>query len=617
MSIFNEFPQTNFHDLNLDWIVSEIRRLADEWSEQQENWNTLYEESNTAIAEFKEYVTNYFNTLDLTDEVRINLNNMVNEGVLDPIIITVLSPVVSNWLDTHITTPSSVVIDSSLSIAGAAADAKAAGDLLRANSEVISRQHTIHQYNFLQYDFINGYYNANGQIISSATIKSYLVPIKEDDKFFYCNSNTSIALLDSGKNFVALAPKTSYTQEVQNSTVVISTYLFDASEYPTAKYVALPFSGGTVYLRGSNFNKWLPVLPIESTSACDDYSITFNYSAVVNFSKNIFKPDHASSGIMNIATGEISANAERYTTELLYLKAGTKITTKGSCITFVMRGINSDGPVIIDGVQEYIIDFDFIGTIDYKLFGWLHPGYAPQYTTPEELICFLQIFQPVERNNKWNGKSWYCYGTSLSDIGVDDSAGNNGYAGKYPLYIDNASGLIRTNGAIGSGGIRTSASHGGNVLNSLLQTPYNVDLVTLECLPNDGYDVPANVGEITDTGTTTICGAFKAACEYITNNTRAKMVILFVGGGVYSTDPMNSNHIAYINAKNKLKQIADMYGVDYIDAEKHAIDWAHKANVGYTMIDTIHLNYLGGLMIGKYIWNKLKDIEPNPLFAEM
>ena len=31
----DEFPGTNYHDLNLDWIIDEIKKLREEWEEWQ------------------------------------------------------------------------------------------------------------------------------------------------------------------------------------------------------------------------------------------------------------------------------------------------------------------------------------------------------------------------------------------------------------------------------------------------------------------------------------------------------------------------------------------------------------------------------------------------------
>lgn len=38
MSIFNEYPYTNFHELNLDWVVAKIKELSDQWDIFSIDW---------------------------------------------------------------------------------------------------------------------------------------------------------------------------------------------------------------------------------------------------------------------------------------------------------------------------------------------------------------------------------------------------------------------------------------------------------------------------------------------------------------------------------------------------------------------------------------------------
>lgn len=317
-------------------------------------------------------------------------------------------------------------------------------------------------------------------------------------------------------------------------------------------------------------------------------------------------------------TSEVTTSSERCVSSFVVFKKGTVINTKCTPLSVRICGQTPDGPYIktIGTNQAYTLDRDFWGTIDFATSGsWTWSDFVPTGLTLREAAIFLRIIPPdAAATNPWAGKTWYSYGTSVADIGADDAAGNNGHSGKFPLYIDAVSGMTRVNGAIGSGGIRTNASHGGNVLTALLSTPFDCDLVTLETLPNDGVTTDSNVGDITDTGTTTICGAFKAACEYITKNTRAKFAVLFVTGQTDydSGDPMSTYHQKYIAAKNKLKQIAEYYGVYVIDAEA-VCDYAHRQR-DILLADQVHPNYLGGEVLGRYIWKEIQKIDPNPVY---
>lgn len=626
MGIFRQFPYSNFHEMNMDEIIKLVRELADDWLEYQVKWEHLYEDVESAFesftSDFNAFLAScntqyqqFINSINVEAEFRHALDSMVADGSFNRIISPTVATQTTAWLNEHITQPTTPAIDTSLSVSGAGADAKVVGTRFRSDENVARQHRYIHQYNYQSYDYINGYYDANGNIVSSATIRSYIVPIKSHDQVFYVNSNTSVAILGGGKTFIALAPKESVSSSVIGSSVTVTAYKYDISGYPDAVYVAVPYSSGAIFVRSASYHMYIPILPINADGTCEEYSIVVDDTNIISPYNYNNLGSFRTEEVINMTTGAWQHWDGRYSTGLITIKKGTTISCKYSNMAFVVRGQTAGNLFTITSTQEVTFGADFIGTLDYNLAGWSHPGYAPQNMTPLEESVFIKVITHEDKDkNKWNGKTWYCFGTSLSDIGVNDSAGNNGYAGKYPLYVDQLSGMNRVNGAIGSGGIRTNAPHGGNVLQNILATPYNVDLVTLEVLPNDGYENPANVGEITDIGTTTICGAFKTACNYITQNTRARMMVLFIGG-LIGGDPMNSNHQAYINAKNKLKEIAEMYGVIIIDAEKEAIDWYHK-KIDLTYIDNVHMNYLGGEITGVYVWNKIKEHTPYPEFAQ-
>lgn len=81
-----------------------------------------------AYEELQGYVNDYFSSLDVQEEINNKLNQMATDGTL----LTIISPTISSetekWLRNNITT-TSPVIDKSLTISGAGADAKIVGDL--------------------------------------------------------------------------------------------------------------------------------------------------------------------------------------------------------------------------------------------------------------------------------------------------------------------------------------------------------------------------------------------------------------------------------------------------------------------------------------------------------
>lgn len=75
MGLFEQFPYTNFHELNLDWVISRFNELIAAWKEASEHYDTLA----AAYEDFK----NWFDTVSLQDEVDNKIEEMLNDGTLD------------------------------------------------------------------------------------------------------------------------------------------------------------------------------------------------------------------------------------------------------------------------------------------------------------------------------------------------------------------------------------------------------------------------------------------------------------------------------------------------------------------------------------------------------
>lgn len=126
-----EYPYTDFNEYNLDWCIKRIRDLTDEWAATHTEW----EDTKTEWEGYKNYIDNYFNTLDVQANIDAKINKMIMDGTFESIIrpffndaIADVPNVVTSWLDDHIDPDSGYVIDDTLTIEDAAADAKAVGD---------------------------------------------------------------------------------------------------------------------------------------------------------------------------------------------------------------------------------------------------------------------------------------------------------------------------------------------------------------------------------------------------------------------------------------------------------------------------------------------------------
>lgn len=111
----------------LNKAMEDVDQMADDMGE----FKTAYEE-------LINYVNNYFDNLDVQEEINNKLDSMAEDGTLATIVapffaeaINEIPGVVSDWLAAHVDPDTGYVIDDTLTITDAAADAKAVGDILK------------------------------------------------------------------------------------------------------------------------------------------------------------------------------------------------------------------------------------------------------------------------------------------------------------------------------------------------------------------------------------------------------------------------------------------------------------------------------------------------------
>ena len=95
---------------------------------QLQNWtNDSIDDLRSDYQLLVNYVNAYFNNLDVQDEINNKLDAMALNGTLTALISPYVPNAVATWLSQHLT-PTTPVVDDTLSISGAAADAKVTGD---------------------------------------------------------------------------------------------------------------------------------------------------------------------------------------------------------------------------------------------------------------------------------------------------------------------------------------------------------------------------------------------------------------------------------------------------------------------------------------------------------
>ena len=222
---FNKYPYTDLHEMNLDWIIARTKELIAKWAETSAAWLTQQE----AFESLKNFVNDYFDNLDVQQEINNKIDDLVEDGTLSELIApyvaeglpavvadqisdvvaSQISAVVANqlpaevadqlpavvatetagqaaaWLAEHVDPDTGYVIDDSLTVSGAAADAKATGDEVYPLKDFIIKEmkpyvtFSIHSLTANSGKSIN----SSGSLIAGQnTEASDLQPVKQGDE---------------------------------------------------------------------------------------------------------------------------------------------------------------------------------------------------------------------------------------------------------------------------------------------------------------------------------------------------------------------------------------------------------------------------------------------------
>lgn len=116
-------------------VENNIGELNKSYGLLQEYVNEHMQEIVSVVNEYTEFTENYFNNLDVQEEINTKLDGMATDGslsrLLGPIVAITAPDVITQWLNDHVT-PTTPIVDNTLTISGAAADAKVTGDAITA-----------------------------------------------------------------------------------------------------------------------------------------------------------------------------------------------------------------------------------------------------------------------------------------------------------------------------------------------------------------------------------------------------------------------------------------------------------------------------------------------------
>lgn len=126
--INHSLPYIDTGDLNLDWLIKNMRQILTEWVQYQETINNQYDTLTEAFNALKNWIDSWFDNLDVQEEINNKLDAMAASGELLTIIAPTVRTETDTWLAAHVTQETGYVLDDTLKLANAAAQSKAVGD---------------------------------------------------------------------------------------------------------------------------------------------------------------------------------------------------------------------------------------------------------------------------------------------------------------------------------------------------------------------------------------------------------------------------------------------------------------------------------------------------------
>ena len=190
----------------LNNVISDVSNVESNVAGLNEAYNNLQSYVNTEYTALVNYVNAYFDNLDVQEEINTKLDEMAADGSLSVLLAPFIPSLVADWLDENIT-PTSPPVDATLSISGAAADAKATGDAIADINDALRDIKNI------PFSTNPGVIGANGNIGTGSESLAYVysneIPVNSGEEYSL-NINysvprtyhTAFAYYDNRHNFI-------------------------------------------------------------------------------------------------------------------------------------------------------------------------------------------------------------------------------------------------------------------------------------------------------------------------------------------------------------------------------------------------------------------------------
>lgn len=588
-------------------------KVVDYLNKTMEDVETLHNDVDnlhTAYEQLQQYVNDYFDNLDVQAIINNKLDVMASDGTLSSLVAPLIPDQVSQWLQENIS-PTTPAVDSSLSVSGAAADAKVTGGIRQAITDYNSFDFIRSFCNFptvthngitFTYDADKHEYTVNGTSTAQAFV-NLLVSQASVPEAFTGSFNVNFEREDSRITL-------SIVQYIGGSTPVHNIYGDEVYEVPdslTGIIIRFVVPNG-VTINNAKITKFAMMNTLtnaELTEAIEDIN---DHIEAKEVSTDLFSIDK------DTMFGQVYSSG----TQILVIDnlgmTGYIPVTPGNFYTTPITDVyclwyDSSKNYVSRTERPTVSGYQAPDNVAYGRFifdiGLLNNYYVKEVgTTYPTLIDGSDLYIKSPYENMFG----VAFGTSLTERGLAT------YSGGYTQYLQTLGQMAIKNMGIGSSVILADGVH-----QSILSAVKNYNgysgkkFVLLEGFVNDwGYN-STSLGQYDDDTETTVCGCVRSALNYIMEHAPYVTVFLILDNygknynGVNNASTAKINNLTQYQFYEEIAKVAESLSVPVI--KLYAISGINEYTPGY-LLDNIHPTAAGAEQAAKAIWSVMKDTPP-------